>query len=292
MSSKLLIVFSSLTNQSSKVFSKLFKKSKTHRNSVFVLIYTWIISSLILTLAFTGMLLGLYSSQKYLPFVESMDQLLANDEVIVAGNGALRSVHYLDPDLHRKLESKINSKYNFSIEFSNMGEIYLPDELILDIIQRKIVLLLNSDQLSSILRVYGDIYLVSAPGKYFHRYLSLGVNRKIEQARKISSMLVLLFVEFLFIFHFSRLKYFVEAGLYDHVMEVWNLYLAIINKETDNRRYRHEMLEYESIDLKNSFQVIFSALLFGYFISLMIFLNEIYLHGITRLIKRVANFLK
>ena len=124
ISSKFLLVFSSLTNQSSNRFSKLFNKSIEHRNSVFVLIYIWIICSCFLTTIFTAVLLGSYSIENNQPFVESIDQFLENDEVMIVGRDALNSIKRLAPNLYWKIEPSTlastisNSQFQTPVRFT------------------------------------------------------------------------------------------------------------------------------------------------------------------------------
>ena len=85
-----------------------------------------------------------------------------------------------------------------------------------------------------------------------------------------------------------RLRKFVEAGLYDHRAVMWDLYLAISNNVPYFQSLSHELVKYDSIDLNNSFHVIFSAFLSGYLVSVIVQLIEIFKPRIILFIKRLT----
>ena len=165
-----IILFRSLTWQSiNKDIRKFCGSRNYYRISIFNLTFIiWVISSLILSKSFTGLLLNSYFNIKYIPVVNTLQDIRNNKDVLIwANHGSISfnsKINHVDIDdiIERNKENKTHSFKQIELIIKGNGV------LLLSTSQRKAYIDRN--------KIYQDRLFISET-KYLPNYVSFVVKR-------------------------------------------------------------------------------------------------------------------
>ena len=158
-----------------------------HGNSLDFLVSIWILCTFILSLSFVSILLGIFSSQKCVPLVQSLDDIMDNKQLSVCGWNSLAQLKYSHPDQFKLLESRcsideLTKAPFYKIDCSSI-ELYDIMQFMQDILNSKLVLLYSSCSNDFALGLNQD--LVLGEHKYFPLSHIISVDKYHPQKNKI-----------------------------------------------------------------------------------------------------------
>ena len=154
--STLCQVFKKLTNQTIVNNGHIIKEQK---NSTNLILIAWIFGSGILTHCFVSLLLGIYSTQKAVPLVQTFEDVLDNRELLIFDPTLMRELKIFNPDMHKHLINRLVSKEN---------HLFNP-EMMKNLIDKKVILMFNSVSVEAFYRIHKSIkeYFMTSSKKYY-----------------------------------------------------------------------------------------------------------------------------
>ena len=174
-------------DQSSNDIMVLYNRSKNV--TLIILLVIWLQSASILSKAFSGLLLNTYFNVKSVPIVNSLEDIINNQDINVAINLSslkknIQDTNLFDQKTEKHLYSRV-SKYQDQVDYiSNyykFGFIFVHDKLLEDVIMGKTVMIVHSllrNRYFNYYKYYHDQIRV-VEQKYLLKSLYLMVKRNV-----------------------------------------------------------------------------------------------------------------
>ena len=141
------MIFENLVNHSSGLLNRLKKfmpKNSDGRQIIFYLLFDWLICSTILSQCFTSVLLNVYFIKKPSLTVESLEDIMNNQHLLVAGYPSLKELEPIRPDVYHALKERtLNYHKNLDNDLS-LRDLPFNSGLLKDIVERKAVVLCHT----------------------------------------------------------------------------------------------------------------------------------------------------
>ena len=171
---------------------KFSKASKV--KSVFAILFIWVLSSAMLTTCFTCLLRSTYSWKTPKILVNSIEDVINNQDISVAGRKGLRELKSgLKPRIFRKLkerlieyEIKMNINSNKVQPLRNIAK----TEVISDVNEGKAILIVDSNLANQIQTLFPNCRLRQSKHKYKQRFAFSYVTRGHSYSERIYRMQV------------------------------------------------------------------------------------------------------
>ena len=169
------ITFLELIELTLEQSSNIVDKVRMNNEKLFIVIFTWVLCSAIITKCFTGLLLNIYFIRRPSLTVNSLEDLDYNPNINVAGKWSLNELKLFDPEYFEILIKRLNA-YENELGFDSLYDplAIFDERLINDIMNRRAVVLLAEDDAQSYQMIYPNFK--SSENKYslqyYHRYIS------------------------------------------------------------------------------------------------------------------------
>ena len=157
-------------------------------NSVWVLLFIWILFSTTLTTCFTCLLRSTYFWKNPTVLVDSLQDIINNPALSVAGMKGLREIDEIKPSIYRNLRKRFRDyKRKMRIHARRIDALAKP-EVISDVNEGKAVLILDSNHANRIQKLYPNYRLKQSKRKYKQRFAFSYVTRGQSYSEPIFKM--------------------------------------------------------------------------------------------------------
>ena len=142
---------------------------------IYTLLTTWLNGSSFITKCYLSLLLVIYSTQKFIPLVNSLKDVCDNNQLLIGGFGALNATDLLSEVCYQSMITRLISFKNYAKEENefiddwNGNQPLWVGEVRQDIIRGNAVFLTHSRLAQELLLVGRNFYL--SDEKYGHQYL-------------------------------------------------------------------------------------------------------------------------
>jgi len=155
---------------------------KQHLISIYILLFVWILGLNILNKAFISLLLKTYFKVKPTLTVETLDDIVSNPDLLIAGKDFMKEIKLFRPDIYDTLKNRI-LKYEKELN-EKSSEDWL-NILMKDVFNGKAVYLINSVTVEFNKHLYFDSNLISSPVKYCPNYIYYYVSKSYLHHKQI-----------------------------------------------------------------------------------------------------------
>ena len=182
-------IFQKLLNQDIRNRGHLINKKQTfyYRNTLDILLIIWIVLCSILINWFNTTLLNIYSTQKSVPFVQTLEDIINNENIKIGGKTSLNKFKNSNPEQFGILEKRLFTKtdypsvYYWCINFTAQDDFYFHcifHKALGDIVKGKLVYLFDSKTMKRDHGFAKRFYnMVIAEKKYFLDYYVSSIDK-------------------------------------------------------------------------------------------------------------------
>ena len=157
----------------------------THKNAITLLLFVLLICSSILSKSFTSILLNVYTIKKPSLTIQTMDDIINNPDLFVAGFISLKKLEHYRPDIFHALKERVIN-YHKILNIKLDDNMYLlDDKLIRDIISRKSVALMSTLETELMKLYYPDSNLKESESKYNQLFSYSLVSKNVVKHKEI-----------------------------------------------------------------------------------------------------------
>ena len=156
-----------------------------HRKTIILLLFVWLMASTLLLQFFTSVLLNVYTIKKPSLTVQTLEDIVNNPDLLVAGYKGLKEIEPYKLDLFDALEERVKN-YHKTLKMSlyDIKELH-KRELIKDIIARKSVLI-SSTFVTNMLKLFNpDANIMESEHKFFSLLKYGLVSKKFSKHKEI-----------------------------------------------------------------------------------------------------------
>ena len=167
-------------------------------NSLTLTVVIWYLSATVIQMSFSSLLRGVYFLRKPSLTANTLEDLVDNPELRIAGYFAFKELKDLKPDIYSKLEPRVR-EYDTSLKYELHQSVpiqYITDpRLVKDIVDRKAVLMINSYFGGVMAKYWPGANLMLSDTKYAQQYTYIYATKSIfkdeKDAVKFQTMWVL-----------------------------------------------------------------------------------------------------
>ena len=137
-----------------------------HRKTIITLLFVWLLCTTILSQCFTSVLLKVYTIKKPSLTVQTLEEIINNPNLLVAGYIGLKQLEPYRPDIFHALEERVLN-YHDRLNISLDNRMSLTNEgLVKDIIERKSVAIIHTFGTDLLKLFYPESNLMESEQKY------------------------------------------------------------------------------------------------------------------------------
>ena len=148
--------------------------SKVKKFIIIGLLYIWLIFSIVLNKSFSGLLVNTYFDIKLSPFIRTIEDLAANEDLNFDGNYFLYHLKYNKPNEY----SILRKRYEKFAEYRKQNYENNSLNKLIEVANKKLVLLADTLRVRQYKSLYPDLNLVTSQEKYGPNYASFFMGRK------------------------------------------------------------------------------------------------------------------
>ena len=131
---------------------------------IVILLIIWILCFTVLSICFNSLLLRIYFIKTPSLTVQTLEDIVANPGLSVAGSIGLKPVKKFNPEVYHSLEKRVK-EYEQLLDIHEVKELAKP-ELIMDVVERKAVVILGSYSTKIIQLFYPESNLKESNQKF------------------------------------------------------------------------------------------------------------------------------
>ena len=157
-----------------------------NKNSILLLLYFWLMSSTILSWAFTSLLLGSYINKKPSLTAETLEDVINNPELLVASP----EMNKMDPQLYEILGDRYDKFVDlFPAESSDKHEFVISTRIVDEVKKRKAVIICSTNCKILIKNLNPNIRIMESEYRYKQRYGYLYFSENIPDRLRLVNMM-------------------------------------------------------------------------------------------------------
>ena len=290
-------LFKSLVNQDIRNHGHLIYKNTrvSFKAGLDIILLTWIISSCFLTHCFVSELLTIYSPQKSVPLVQSLDDIISNKHLLIGSPDGLKHLETFRPEQYINLNKRYFTKNDYPASDPETNKLDVYNQLYLqavfkniiqDVSKGKIIILGDTDYMYYIYNVYKNYHvLYVAKNKYLPEYYVNTIDIGHPYKNEIIDGYIFIFknnhVNCNELINLNRLVTLFEAGLnsidaslIDVCMDIWGKVYGGHNGGQLQNDAQNENDTTKPIDLKAMFKEALSVYFLGIIAAVFVLFVE------------------
>jgi hypothetical protein len=176
-------IFRTLTTQQINDYGHI-----KYKLAFYTFITVWLNGSSFLTKCFLSILLVIYSTQKSVPFVESLEEVCDNNQILIGGFDELNSTKLLSEKCRKSIKNRLISSKNYPSKYQDITDWKSKVPIIMEEVRRDIksgkVVFFTSSRLAHEMSLLNNRFYIS-PRKYIHQYIVHQIDINHRYSRQI-----------------------------------------------------------------------------------------------------------